>query len=92
MNAGGGIDPGEVFKPKGVGATALVKYGWESASAADMRSAGSNLRSLSRRSMARKAQLIRGEFSSSACTTLWRCLRQDLLEGHLWVPRELLHL
>lgn len=91
MNAGGGIDPGDVFKPKGVGATALVKYGWESASAADIRSAGSNLRSLSRRSIARKVQLIR-EFSSLACTTLWRCLGENLLEGHFRVPRELLHL
>lgn len=56
---GGGIEPGEVFKPKGVGATALVKYGCESASAAEMRSAGSNFKSFSRRSMAkRRGQIL----------------------------------
>lgn len=52
MNAGGGIDPGDVLSPKGVGATAFVKYGWDKASAAEMRSAGSNFRSLSSKSMA----------------------------------------
>ena len=53
MKEGGGIDPGEVFSPKGVGVMALVKYGWDSASAAEIRSAGSNFKSLSSRSIAR---------------------------------------
>jgi hypothetical protein len=46
------MEPGDVLSPNGVGATALVKYGCERASAADILSAGSNFNSLSNRSIA----------------------------------------
>jgi len=46
------MDPGAELSPKGVALLASVKYGCESASAAEMRSAGSNLSNRSRRSRA----------------------------------------
>ena len=55
MNAGGGIEPGAELIPNGRGVVALVKYGWERASAADMRSVGSNFRRRSSRSIAVRA-------------------------------------
>lgn len=46
------MEPGTVFKPYGPGAAVLVKYECESASVAEMRSAGSNFSSFPRRSRA----------------------------------------
>ena len=45
------MEPGGIFMPKDMSAVS-VKYGCESASTAEMRSAGSNFRSRSRRSIA----------------------------------------
>lgn len=79
--------------PKGVGDVVLVKYGCERASAADIRSAGSNFRRRSKRSRAVSAwyfQCLRLRCMELKCVTFWGCFRNDLLHGHLRITRELL--